>query len=254
MSRNPGNHRFVLKASNPLLVLTAHVPLRVWFGLGLVSACVFPKKYALVLGLLCLGPPIYTTVKKFFKKDDNWLKVNKGRMTAKIEGDFVVFLIGARNNAPLPTQTFKETGDAMMAMQHELEDNPDLGCLGIENYVCTDAGRASVMSVQYWRSAEHLRAYAASSSNEHFRPWAKLMRYGKTHDDFGFWHETFLVRDGEYEAIHVNCPPFGLLDCRTVVVDKASGKSTTMSGRLGKGDGTVEQDWPEGFTKNDTLY
>ena len=62
--------------------------------------------------------------------------------------------------------------------------------------------------VQYWRSFEHLEAFARDPGDLH-RPawldWYRRDRNGRT----GIWHETFLVRAGEYEAILTDVPARG---------------------------------------------
>ena len=65
-------------------------------------------------------------------------------------------------------------------------------------------------NVQYWRSFEHLERFAADKDDPHasvMRQYWK--RVGKSARS-GIWHETFLVRAGEYEAIYGNMPPTGL--------------------------------------------
>jgi hypothetical protein len=63
--------------------------------------------------------------------------------------------------------------------------------------------------VQYWRSFEHLERFAGAD-NPHGAAWrAYWKRVGKD-TRTGIWHETYLVRAGEYEAIYGNMPPHGL--------------------------------------------
>ncbi len=87
--------------------------------------------------------------------------INKERWTAEIEGDFVVFLIGARR--PL---------SALRSMR-------DLG------------GRRG-------------------TNDPHLDAWRNYWRRVGNDDRTGIWHETFLVRAGEYEAVYGNMPPKGL--------------------------------------------
>ena len=47
----------------------------------------------------------------------------------------------------------------------------------------------------------------------------------------GIWHETFLVRDGEYEAIYGNMPPRGLGKATELV---PLSEESTARGRLRK--------------------
>ncbi|KAI9324780.1 hypothetical protein DFJ73DRAFT_604781, partial [Zopfochytrium polystomum] len=131
-----------------------------------------------------------------------------GRFAATLKGDFVVFLIGLRGNAALPlTPAFKQAGDAFAAILRELDARPELGCLGTEQYVGDSDTGSRFMCVQYWRSSEHLARYAAASGSAHHGPWKWLMKLGRESPELGFWHETFVVRDGDYESISVNCPP-----------------------------------------------
>jgi hypothetical protein len=54
--------------------------------------------------------------------------------------------------------------------------------------------------------------------------------------DVGIWHETFLVRAGEYECIYNNMPLRGLAKAARHV-DAVAG-SATAAGRLGRTDGS----------------
>jgi hypothetical protein len=131
-------------------------------------------------------------------------EVKQGRWTAEIDGDFVVFIIGARVNSKW--QAVKSVGDlggkrGMNHMLKYLTDHPEKGLLGYQ--------RLGFANVQYWRTFEHLEAFAKDKDDPHLEPWRKFWKRvsdGRT----GIWHETFLVRDGEYEAIYGNMPPRGL--------------------------------------------
>ena len=128
-----------------------------------------------------------------------------GRFSAQIEGDFVVFLIGSRINRWWKLPTFLPVGMAMARMQRELSNHPELGCLHIENWF----GRTTI-SLQYWRSFDHLEAYARSTEAEHLPAWRDFNKKIRNNGNVGIWHETFMVRAGEYEAIYANMPHFGL--------------------------------------------
>jgi hypothetical protein len=52
------------------------------------------------------------------------------RMTVELEGDFVVFLIGMRINAPLKVRQWAPVLAAMPKMVRELERDPGSGFLG----------------------------------------------------------------------------------------------------------------------------
>lgn len=132
--------------------------------------------------------------------------IRQGRWTSKIEGDFVVFLIGARVSARHPVQSFRDLGGqrGMRHMLTYLMEHPEKGLLGFESTL------PRLTIVQYWRSFEHLERFARDESDPHLAVWRSYWKRVARSDRTGIWHETFLVRAGEYEAIYGNMPPYGL--------------------------------------------
>ena len=130
----------------------------------------------------------------------------KGRYAARIEGDFVVFLIGARLNQPLLVNKWLPVVRAMPRMLKELLRQPELGLLHGEAY---RRGR-TVLTVQYWRSYDHLHAYAHAKDKAHLPAWAAFNRAVGDNGAVGIFHESYLVRAGEYECVYGNMPPMGL--------------------------------------------
>jgi hypothetical protein len=131
-------------------------------------------------------------------------KAMQGRHRATIEGDFVVFLIGARPQLSHPVRTFRDLG-GRRGMKHMLEyliDHPEKGLLSYE------LGLPTI--VQYWRSFDHLEAFARDQDDPHTAAWRGYWKRVGTDTRSGIWHETYLVRAGDYEAIYANMPPFGL--------------------------------------------
>ena len=131
-------------------------------------------------------------------------KVHQGRWKAEIEGDFVVFLIGARFDFLHLIRSVRDLGGrrGMKHMLDYLTEHPDKGLLGYQMGLPT--------IVQYWRSFEHLEAFAKDKDDPHLDVWRKFWKRVSSGGRTGIWHETFLVRDGEYEAIYGNMPPRGL--------------------------------------------
>ncbi|HEU5416528.1 MAG TPA: DUF4188 domain-containing protein [Streptosporangiaceae bacterium] len=125
-------------------------------------------------------------------------------MTAEIDGDFVVFLIGARLDKFRPLRSFLDLG-GRRGMKHMLDylvAHPEKGLLSYEMGLTT--------IVQYWRSFAHLEAFARDASDPHLAVWRRYWHRVGTSGRTGIWHETYLVRAGEYEAIYGNMRPFGL--------------------------------------------
>ena len=64
--------------------------------------------------------------------------------------------------------------------------------------------------VQYWRSFEQLEAFAKDQDDPHLDAWRNYWRRVGRSDRTGIWHETYLVKAGNYDAIYGNMPPRGL--------------------------------------------
>jgi hypothetical protein len=131
-------------------------------------------------------------------------KVKQGTWTARLEGDFVIFIIGTRLDPLHPIRWWNDVG-GMRGMQHMLKylsEHPEKGMLGYHFFGLTN--------VQYWRSFEHLERFAADKDDPHAPAMRQYWKRVGNSARSGIWHETFLVRAGEYEAIYGNMPPTGL--------------------------------------------
>jgi Domain of unknown function (DUF4188) len=156
--------------------------------------------------------------------------VRAERLSAELDGDFVVFLIGARINRIWKVHKWFPVFTAMPRMLAELGRAPELGLLHARIHF----GFPNVMVVQYWRSFEHLHRYATDRSLAHLPAWRAFNRAIASNGDVGIWHETFLVRAGAYESVYNNMPPFGLGLAGHLV--PAQGRRMSAKGRLGLPD------------------
>ena len=156
--------------------------------------------------------------------------INKERLTATLDGDFVVFLIGMRINKPLLIHKWWPVAQAMPRMLKELGRQPELGLIHAEMWFSR-----TIVLVQYWRSMEQLLAYAKSKDAEHLPAWRSFNQAVGIDGSVGIWHETYKVSAGNYESVYVNMPRFGL--GRAGVLQPASGGRQSASGRLGAGRG-----------------
>jgi hypothetical protein len=127
------------------------------------------------------------------------------RMTARIEGDFVVFIIGMRINKLGKIHKWWPLLTAMPRMLKELEQAPaEYGFLGWHKL-----GMFNL--IQYWRSFDHLERYARDRERLHWQAWVDFNRKMKgSRGDVGIWHETYRVRAGEYETVYSGMPVIGL--------------------------------------------
>ncbi|HEX6286594.1 MAG TPA: DUF4188 domain-containing protein [Acidimicrobiia bacterium] len=131
--------------------------------------------------------------------------MHQGRFTADFDGDFVVFLIGSRVHKPFRFRQWLPVARAMTTMQREIAEHPEIGCLHIENF-----GAMRNISVQYWRSFEDLERFARSGEWFHLEAWRQFNKLIRDSGDLGIWHETYMVRAGEFETMYGNMPRFGL--------------------------------------------
>ncbi|HEC18909.1 MAG TPA: DUF4188 domain-containing protein, partial [Gammaproteobacteria bacterium] len=132
-------------------------------------------------------------------------EINKEKMTAQMDHEFVVFLIGMRINKPWKVHKWLPVVMAMQRMITELRQKPELGFLHHESWL----GRTSIM-VQYWQSFEHLEQYAVNKDARHVPAWLEFNNRIRANADVGIWHETYLSGQGRYECVYTNMPPFGL--------------------------------------------
>jgi hypothetical protein len=133
-------------------------------------------------------------------------KIAKGRMSAQLHGEFVVFLIGMRVNKPWKLHKWLPVFRAMFPMLVTLRKKRDLGLLHYTLWI----GPKGPLLVQYWRSFEQLTQFATDSSLPHHEAWRAYNRRVGADGDVGVWHETYQVGPGRYEAVYANMPAFGL--------------------------------------------
>jgi hypothetical protein len=129
-----------------------------------------------------------------------------GRCTAQTPSSYVVFLIGMRVNRWLAVRKWMQVSAAMPRMLRELYANPELGFLGAETLL----NWRGVTSMQYWKSFEHLHAYAHARDAAHLPAWAAFNRAIGSDGSVGIWHETYLIEAKHSESIYGNMPPWGL--------------------------------------------
>ena len=154
--------------------------------------------------------------------------IQPGRFAAKIDGDFVVFYIGMRINQLRAVHKWLPVAMAMPRMLKELFAQPDLGMLHAEPAL---AWRTPAL-VQYWRSFDHLHAYAHARDKAHLPAWAAFNKAARGNNAVGIFHETYLIQAGSYESIYADMPAFGLGKAGTLV--PAVGSMHDAAQRIGR--------------------
>lgn len=123
------------------------------------------------------------------------------RYTAKIEGDFVVFIVGLSPNhirdIPYAYQVYRRQIKLVKWLAARKEES------GLYAWkLCWIGGPAMI---QHWRSFEDLELFAIREDAPHIHGlrWIhRTLRRGGT----SIWHETYKVHAGEYECIYGNTP------------------------------------------------
>lgn len=140
-------------------------------------------------------------------------KVQPGRYTAKIDGPFVVFIIGMRVNKLYRVDKWIPVAKAMPPMLKTLQEFPEKGFLGGESLIYW---RGPAL-LQYWRSFEDLERFASEPSDPHRKAWQRFNKAVGTDGTVGIFHETYKVEAGSYECVYGNMPVFGLAAATTHV-------------------------------------
>ena len=128
--------------------------------------------------------------------------IDKGRLTARRDEAFAVFLIGFRINRIIAVADWWPVFSAMPRMINELSRHPELGFLGAQSWF----GRTTLM-VQYWRSVEDLNAYAKARDHAHLPAWTAFNQRARDNPSVGVYHETYRIEPGNTENVYVNMPP-----------------------------------------------
>jgi hypothetical protein len=140
-------------------------------------------------------------------------KIEAGRFAGKIDGEFVVFIIGMRVNNLLAVNKWLPMMSAMPKMIKELVARPDLGLLHVERYTMWRGAGL----IQYWRSYDHLHDYAHDRDRDHLPAWVAFNQAARGNTAVGIYHESYLVGPGRYETVYVNMPKFGLASAGEMV-------------------------------------
>jgi hypothetical protein len=154
-------------------------------------------------------------------------KIN-GRVSADIDGEFVVFLIGMHVNRWRDVRRWGPAFTAMVRAIRELGAHPELGCLRAEGGWFF-GGPAFV---QYWRTYEQLDAYARNRDAVHLPAWRAFNRAARESDSVGIYHETYRVSAGNFEVMYNHMPEVGLLAASgTRPLDRSSTSAVRMGDR-----------------------
>jgi Domain of unknown function (DUF4188) len=134
------------------------------------------------------------------------VNIHPGRYTARIDGDFVVFIIGMRINKLWKLHKWIPVARAMGPMLTELFGHPEKGLLSVQ---VGWSGR-TITLIQHWRSFDQLERFAKDRNDPHLPAWRRFNQSVGTNGDVGIFHETYRVEAGAYETMYSNMPVMGL--------------------------------------------
>lgn len=173
------SNRFI--GDDKTMLLKVLFSVRTLLGVGALAPLLLPARlHVLLVAALLLPQLIIALAKRLGWYQSHAEKVHPivpGTHYGEIEGDFALFLIGARFNT-VASSDVAGAGLAMQAMQRELESRAqELGYMSGESFVSTNPTTSTVLYVQYWRSMEQLNKYAKSAMNKHLRT---MIQYGRS--------------------------------------------------------------------------
>jgi hypothetical protein len=131
-----------------------------------------------------------------------------------------------RFNKPLKIHKWLIVANAMPKMLRVLDEHPELGCLGYQQWY----GRTTVL-ISYWRDFASLDRFARDGELPHLEPWRRFNRLVRDSGDVGIYHETYRVEPGDFETLYGNMPAFGLGAAGRQVAVRA--KAQTAATRIG---------------------
>ena len=135
-------------------------------------------------------------------------QVFPGRYTAEVEKDFVVFIIGMRVNKWWLFHKWLPASIAMPKMLIKLQQDKKLGMYASESFFRLFPLTTTLIS--YWESFEHLDRFAKDRNLPHAEAWAQFMKKVGSDGSVGIYHETYKVKQKDFECIYGNMPKFGL--------------------------------------------
>lgn len=219
---------------NKYLVLLSFIHPYHLIGVGLLVSLLLPTIITVVLSIAFLIYPVVRQILRYYKylPTPNSEYIIHEQYSARCTGDFVVFLIGIRPNSAFPlTKSFADVGKAFQDMIAELEADRTLGYMGGDAYVGANDRKSTVMTVQYWRSYEALQKWTHTKMGVHVKTMLEYMKQDRIEGLNGIWHETYKIRDGEYESIYAHMPPIGLA-LATQAIDEP--KANNGPGRMAR--------------------
>ncbi|TDM07926.1 DUF4188 domain-containing protein [Macrococcus lamae] len=132
------------------------------------------------------------------------MSVLNGRYTSRKQESVTVFLIGMRINRVRAVHRWLPVLTAMYPMMRELESHKELGCLSMESFFRL----RTTLLVQYWETPDDLMVYAKGP--KHLKAWKTFHQRLKNNDAVGFYHETYVIKDGAFENVYINMPTMGI--------------------------------------------
>ena len=128
--------------------------------------------------------------------------VTAERVSAEIDGEFVVFLIGMRINRKWKIHKWLPVFRARRKMLAELEAHPESGFISH-----SESGRIAIL---YWRTFEQLEYFAREADKERSPAWIDFnAKVERSRGDLDVWREIYVIKPGKYEAVHGGLPAVG---------------------------------------------
>ena len=109
----------------------------------------------------------------------------------------------------LPTKK-RNTPSTFIHIVHHLTVTKNPPVLGKTNtfFEINDGSHITTLTISYWKTVEHLHAFAHSPA--HREGWDWWLKGRKEYPHLGIYHETFAAPAGHWENIYENMVPIGM--------------------------------------------
>jgi hypothetical protein len=129
--------------------------------------------------------------------------VTAERVSAEMNGEFVVFLIEIEINRKWKIHKWLPVFRARKKMLEELMAHPELGCMSHK--------KSGGIVILYWRTFEQLEYFARESDKELWPAWAAFNeKLEQSRGDVGVWREIYVIKPGQSETIESGTRALGL--------------------------------------------
>jgi hypothetical protein len=131
------------------------------------------------------------------------LSTEADRVSAEMDREFVVFLIGIRIDRFWKVHRWLPVFRARKRMLEELAAHPESGYLS--------HNESGGISILYWRTFEQLEYFTRDADKERWPAWAEFQeKLERSRGVLSEWRETYVIKPGQFETVYSGTRALGL--------------------------------------------